>query len=588
MTVMPSPGGKSRGPVEGEGPERAVRPAHIDASVEEGEGIFFNKVKEWLNGEVNEAALWRVIKEQSKMSWQKNPDSVMNDIISSYLDLMQHEADRSSGEKIVRFNELLEVPSTISGSQRPSSIDTKRTTVDKSTEVPDVTTSDSRAGPKTWSQSSMAREEQELIKAIEESLKDNPNAPIAQKDPKNPFDRCRVGLTPVGLKNTGNSCWFNVLAQALFHIPRFRLLLLKLLPPCLPGNGCTPTTLVHDIRKLFGFLLASERSYVDPSDCLTTISSLNESLNKTVPSLGIQQDATEMFLRLIEWLEKALTNLGSYSPVNHELPSDIHMDWSSSEIPSSSGCLVSTGVCCSEKSTASEMPPQPSEETAEPMECNTSSYENNNLIDPFKSLFYGSHIEIRRNEDNEIPEESHLDDSLQMLNLDVKYDNLHDSLEAFHFSDAPKKELWFKSLPPVIMFSLVRFSYKNGKTEKVHSKFNFPVEFYMDRYLYKHHKVVQVKRSERLLLKKELSIVKGKLDRYERVPIGTSGHESLPNIINALLSFPSCSLTSYHGRSSESMNVFVPDVQTPMINSETSTMNPTRKGSQSYTFFFSF
>ena len=33
------------------------------------------------------------------------------------------------------------------------------------------------------------------------------------QDPKNPHKRRRVGQTPVGLKNIGNTCWFSAVIQ---------------------------------------------------------------------------------------------------------------------------------------------------------------------------------------------------------------------------------------------------------------------------------------------------------------------------------------------------------------------------------------
>lgn len=75
-------------------------------------------------------------------------------------------------------------------------------------------------------------------------------------------------------------------------------------------------------------------------------------------------------------------------------------------------------------------------------------------------------------------------------------------------------QLWFESLPPVVIFSLVRFSYKNGQTEKVHSQFQFPRVIYMDRYLYRNRTFVSEKRIERKSLKKRLAHVKCELEGF--------------------------------------------------------------------------
>ena len=57
-----------------------------------------------------------------------------------------------------------------------------------------------------------------LIRALEASLREN-NVNMSKpmlalfQDPKNPHKRKRIGQTPVGLKNIGNTCWFSAVIQ---------------------------------------------------------------------------------------------------------------------------------------------------------------------------------------------------------------------------------------------------------------------------------------------------------------------------------------------------------------------------------------
>uniref|UniRef100_A0A915AFQ9 USP domain-containing protein n=2 Tax=Parascaris TaxID=6254 RepID=A0A915AFQ9_PARUN len=400
------------------------------------------------------------------------------------------------------------------------------------------------------------KEEQDMIKAIEESLKENQNipgfSPIAQCDPENPHERSRSGLTPVGLKNMGNSCWFNVISQTLFHIAQFRQLLMNVDTVNLPARGSnpwtsepsssseptvTPQTLLLTLRRLFASLLASGRGYVDPSDVLSTISELNSTLSKAVPSIGVQQDATEMLLRLIEWLEQALKQYvnksdGMISPAPVEgdqsmLPvNDENVDPGVSELSQQAGLVAS-----------------PSDEMAVdgPVTVDSSLLPPAEHL-PFNALFHGSHIEMRLSNDGSTTS-SKLDNSVQMVNLDVSFDNLHDSLEAYHFADSPAKEVWFETLPAVIMFSLVRFSYKNGQTEKLHNKFHFPISFFMDRYMHRNREIVIEKKRHRTILKERMDVVKAQLSRLQNFPIA-EGTESVTGIIDAVLSFKSAFLDS--------------------------------------------
>ncbi|EFO27256.2 hypothetical protein LOAG_01224 [Loa loa] len=554
MTILSVVGGKGPGPIEGEEPERVSRSLHQSALTAEELG-FFNEVKNFLGSSVNEQMLVQAIKSHgSHTQSHLSGNNVLNDVISLYFDRMESV---EKPNKQVRFDEHLDVPSPAPSVSRPYSFNTRGTTMEEP-KVIDLA-SDEDKGVQKWGNIPRNvlgnREEQDVIKAIEESLKDNQNipgfSPFAQRDPENPYERRRCGLSPVGLKNIGNSCWFNVIVQTLFHIPRFRQMLFDI-----PTKNRTryiitksnswenessqlnetnmdtlTTSLLISLRQLAACLKASSRAYVDPTNVLKIISELNTSLNKAAPCIGIQQDATEMLLRLIEWLEVAfrvesVPEMQSLYPSASSIPYGEIMDTNDENMmPSGSNSehtLTPGGEASFDNLSSDDLNSNPAPEH------------------PFNALFHGSHVEIRPSAEITVGVSPPLKlaNSLQMINLDVTYDNLYDSLEAYHLSDAPAKELWFESLPPVVIFSLVRFSYKNGQTEKVHSQFQFPRVIYMDRFLYRNRTFVSEKRIERKSLKKRLANVKCELEGWEKFPAGDT-KVPLPSLIDAVVKYAS-------------------------------------------------
>ncbi|VDK69326.1 unnamed protein product [Litomosoides sigmodontis] len=553
MTILSVVGGKGPGPIEGEEPERMSRSLHQSALTAEELG-FFNEVKNFLGSTVNEQMLVQAIKSHgSHTQPHLSGNNVLNDVISLYFDRMESVEKPS---KQVRFDEHLEVPAPAPSINRPYSFNTRGTTMEEP-KVIDLASEEDKSVQK-WASVPRSvlgnREEQDVIKAIEESLKDNQNisgfSPFAQRDPENPYERRRCGLAPVGLKNIGNSCWFNVIVQTLFHIPRFRQMLfdapIKNRTKYITGKSnswgnessqlnetnmdALTTSLLISLRQLAACLKASSRAYVDPTNVLKIINELNTSLNKAAPCIGIQQDATEMLLRLIEWLEVAFRI---------------------ESVAEGQSCPLASGVSCAEIMDVNDENMVPSGSSSQPaltpgdevsFDKLTGDDLNSNLIaeHPFNTLFHGSHVEIRPNAEISVGVSSPLKlaNSLQMINLDVTYDNLYDSLEAYHLSDAPAKELWFESLPPVVIFSLVRFSYKNGQTEKVHSQFQFPRVIYMDRYLHRNRPFVSEKRIERKSLKKRLEHIKCELEGWEKFPAGDT-KVALPSLIDAVVKYAS-------------------------------------------------
>ncbi len=79
------------------------------------------------------------------------------------------------------------------------------------------------------SKASPLPEDDDLKRAIEMSIKDNPVA-LGSFEPLNPNERMRVEGIPAGLKNVGNTCYFNSLLQTYFRIPKFVEAVLKFNP----------------------------------------------------------------------------------------------------------------------------------------------------------------------------------------------------------------------------------------------------------------------------------------------------------------------------------------------------------------------
>lgn len=88
-------------------------------------------------------------------------------------------------------------------------------------------------------------------------------------DPLNPHERKRQEGWPVGLKNVGNTCWFSAVIQSLFHLPIFRRLVLKYVPPekstAESSAGKRNLRFMQELRRIFALMVGSKRKYIDPS-----------------------------------------------------------------------------------------------------------------------------------------------------------------------------------------------------------------------------------------------------------------------------------------------------------------------------------
>lgn len=121
---------------------------------------------------------------------------------------------------------------------------------------------------------------------------------------------------PVGLKNVGNTCYFNSFMQAFFFLPnlqsKFTLANVKKLAqiqrtdskgdPVVENRRLASIELVSQLQKLFVAMLYTNQRYVDPKPVLASVVDDDGKLVK----VGQEKDSTEYLLNLIERIEEGL------------------------------------------------------------------------------------------------------------------------------------------------------------------------------------------------------------------------------------------------------------------------------------------
>ena len=79
------------------------------------------------------------------------------------------------------------------------------------------------------------------------------------------------------------------------------------------------------------------------------------------------------------------------------------------------------------------------------------------------------------------------------------------------------QEIWIEKLPQIMLFQLQRVQY-DKKTElgiKINDKFEFPKDFYADRYLYSNKEITKQLRERECVLKDKIRQLKASIESYE-------------------------------------------------------------------------
>ena len=124
-----------------------------------------------------------------------------------------------------------------------------------------------------------------------------------------------------GLKNVGNTCYFNVILQILFMNEEFRNNILSLKLPNTVPQKLTNTRednsliMLGYFQKLFGEMVARE-SVVDPTNVFKNVYNINNELMK----IGEEQDMSEYFMLFIAYIQAGINHLQiPMSPSNDQL-----------------------------------------------------------------------------------------------------------------------------------------------------------------------------------------------------------------------------------------------------------------------------
>ncbi|KAK6963453.1 ubiquitin carboxyl-terminal hydrolase 25-like isoform X1 [Biomphalaria glabrata] len=329
----------------------------------------------------------------------------------------------------------------------------------------------------------ISREEQDISRVLEASLAESKGTTKRKRgelwfiDPLNPYERKRLDGWPVGLKNVGNTCWFSAVIQSLFHIRKFRDIVLHYKHRSTTDNELARNLrFVMELQQLFALMVGSHRKYVDPSK---SVDILKEASASTV--LDGQQDVSEFQHKLLDWLEDAFRDPTSPSSEN-----PVHKLFQGKYLAEG----IHEGKVFSQEVTFGQYPL--------------------NVVG-FRDI-------------HESLEATTAQGEIETINGDS--------------SQKSGQEIWFKDLPLVLTFELSRFGFNQqlNRAEKIHQELTFPPVIYVDRYLECNKVLTKQKREEARKLKDELTSLQARLDKF--MNYGSSNKRyPLPDVLQYALEF---------------------------------------------------
>lgn len=335
----------------------------------------------------------------------------------------------------------------------------------------------------------------EMSRAIENSIKEA-GIDVASFEPFNPGSLKRKSGLPVGLKNIGNTCYFNSLIQTYFMIPSLVEEILKYSPhpSHLAEESKEEANMVENVRKkasialvealknLFGFLTCSNRKYIDPVKVLSSI--VDDFANQI--RVGEQKDVGEFHLILVARIEEGLRT---------KLPLGIQEDQHEGSPIKRNESANFTGLKINETSLMSQ-------------------------------LFYGKQREYLSVKGGASPIINEV--VFGQIILDVEEKDLYSAWDASYFCEIEdyllenhgttqaSQEIWPERFPNVLLFQIQRVKYDRtvNSSVKINSKFTFPHEIFSDRFLKENREESLKLRQEMLRLKHKARYIEAEIEKF--------------------------------------------------------------------------
>ncbi|CAF3325058.1 unnamed protein product [Rotaria socialis] len=291
---------------------------------------------------------------------------------------------------------------------------------------------------------------------------------------------------PAGLKNVGNTCWFNSVVQALYTLPYFRRLILNFQYPTinrsLADSEQQAICFTEELRYLFALMLKSPRRSVNPDRAI-------KKFKNTRKLCGVDfshEDCSEFAAHLIDLVELAYETIGK-NLLNIDNATSI------------------------------------------------------NFINPVNTIVSGEVI-VERNENISIQE------ALRQINIQmIDSSNIYDGLETLLLGSADEslsnqqsivEQRWLTRLPPVLFICLNRyhFSQATKQASKIIAPFEFYPELYLDRYMLINKNLTLNKRNIAKTLYAQLHELENTLNSYLKYPCNDESF-ALANAIRVVYEF---------------------------------------------------